>query len=190
MFRLLEAFLFLVIPSYIVYALIRLILLKKMKFDWFTECKRIVALTYFVFLIYFVWVIPAPPFNYITVNFIPFKTIYEYINMTIYSNLPINIVLKNILGNILLTFPIGFLLPLFSFKVNLKKILLISFLFPFTIEMGQVLLYYINLGSRSIDIDDIILNYIGITLGYTFYLWVNKKSSYLQRYSNRVRGGD
>lgn len=56
--------------------------------------------------------------------------------------------------------------------------------------MGQVLLFFIKLGSRSIDIDDIILNYIGITLGYTFYLLINKKSNYLQKYSNRVREGN
>jgi glycopeptide antibiotics resistance protein len=189
MFRLLEAFFFLV-PSYIVYGLIRLFLLKRIKFDWFTESKRIVILTYFVFLIYFVWIIPAPPFNYLAVNFIPFKTIYEYINMAIYSNLSMNIVITNIIGNILLTFPIGFLFPFFPFKANWKKILIISFFFPFTIEMGQVLLFFIKLGSRSIDIDDIILNYIGITLGYTFYLLINKKSNYLQKYSNRVREGN
>ncbi|WML28880.1 VanZ family protein [Neobacillus sp. OS1-32] len=184
MSRLLEAFIFLVIPFYIVYSLIRFFILKRIKINWFTECKRFVVLTYFLLLIYFVWIIPAPSFNYLSVNFLPFKTIYEYINNAIHSKISLNIAISNILGNILLTFPIGFLIPLFSVKVNWKKILLISFLIPFIIELGQVLLFFMKLGSRGIDVDDIILNSLGIILGYNLFLLVYKKASYLKKYSN------
>ena len=74
--------------------------------------------------------------------------------------------LKNLLGNIIPFIPFGFLLPIaykkFSsaisvFCVGLASILLIE-LFQFFTKLG------------SFDVDDIILNMIGIVCGYLMFL--------------------
>lgn len=68
----------------------------------------------------------------------------------------------NILGNIIPFMPFGFLLPLAYPKVNsFFNFLVVSLLFLFLIEIFQ---YFTRLGS--FDVDDIILNIIGILIGY------------------------
>ncbi|MCB2310428.1 VanZ family protein [Clostridium tagluense] len=78
--------------------------------------------------------------------------------------------IKNILGNMLLLFPFGLLLPILWKKFgNMKKTLLYSFLFTLGIEIIQLLSYYVGNIGRSFDIDDIILNTFGAWIGYMFY---------------------
>ncbi|GMK45337.1 hypothetical protein PghCCS26_24650 [Paenibacillus glycanilyticus] len=50
---------------------------------------------------------------------------------------------------------------------------------PLIIESGQLFMYFINLGMRAVDIDDVILNSSGILLGYyiTRSLFQKKKGS-------------
>ncbi|MBU3091457.1 VanZ family protein [Clostridium sp. CF011] len=78
--------------------------------------------------------------------------------------------IKNILGNTLLLFPFGLLLPILWRKFdNMKNTILISFLFSLGIEIVQLLSYYVGNFGRSFDIDDIILNTFGAWIGYMFY---------------------
>ncbi len=68
----------------------------------------------------------------------------------------------NLLGNIIPFVPFGFLLPIAYPKANsFLKVLMVSLLFLFAIEIFQ---FFTRLGS--FDIDDIMLNTIGISAGY------------------------
>ena len=51
--------------------------------------------------------------NVSTNNLIPFKSIYNLIKLN-----TVNVILKNILGNILLLVPLGFIIPLIQKKLN------------------------------------------------------------------------
>ncbi|KZZ82673.1 VanZ family protein [Bacillus sp. SJS] len=175
MIRLLEPLYIFVVPLLLTYVILRLMLIQKFRIKWKIECIRIVFITYIIYLLYFVWIIPAPQFNYLSINFIPFKTIIEYIRSALNSSIPTKVVITNLIGNILLTLPLGFLLPLYSKKINWKKIFFISLLLPIAIEVGQFFLFYLKLGSRGIDIDDVVLNFIGLIIGYSFFNWINKK---------------
>ena len=78
--------------------------------------------------------------------------------------------LKNLLGNIIPFIPFGFLLPItykkFSSAISIFVIGLASILL---IEIFQ---FFTNLGN--FDVDDIILNMIGIVCGYVIFLVINR----------------
>jgi glycopeptide antibiotics resistance protein len=90
-------------------------------------------------------------------NYIPFKTITEYI-MT--GNK------VQIFGNILITVPILFLIALSFRKLTFKKSFLISLIVTLSIEPIQLIINLVlNSSANIIDIDDLILNLIGCMMG-------------------------
>lgn len=111
--------------------------------------------------------IPAFHFGYVTLDFsgthegpanwIPFKTIIPYL----LGSGGWLIGGMNIVGNIVLLVPIGFLLPFVFTNTNWKQIIIISIVGSFLIEGTQAIL---KIGI--FDIDDVILNAIGIIIGY------------------------
>lgn len=93
-------------------------------------------------------------------NFIPFKTIIEYVQRYIdgYRNLSV----LNLLGNLALFVPMGMALPCLSRKLNrFWKVTLTVLGMVVVVELVQGLL---RVGS--IDIDDIIFNVVGAMVGY------------------------
>ena len=93
-------------------------------------------------------------------NFIPFKTIVEYVQRYIdgYRNLSV----LNLLGNLALFVPMGMALPCLSRKLNrFWKVTLTVLGMVVVVELVQGLL---RVGS--IDIDDIIFNVVGAMVGY------------------------
>lgn len=97
-------------------------------------------------------------------NLIPFKTIWQYLSGSLESYYGASWKLEavtNILGNVLLFLPIGFLAPMTSkqFK-GLKNVVLFGFAFVVFIEIFQFFT------GRSADIDDLIMNILGLTSGY------------------------
>ena len=76
--------------------------------------------------------------------------------------------LINIIGNLAIFAPIGFLVPLLWPKWTLTKVMLLGFLCSLTIELVQLP------QDRWSDIDDIILNTMGALAGYVIYFLLNK----------------
>ena len=102
---------------------------------------------------------------------IPFKTIIEYVNNTqaIYDWFA-----KNLMVNIIMFMPCGFLLPLFLKKNRIWQVLMIGIVLSVIIEIIQTLL---SVGTA--DIDDVILNTFGTFIGFGIYkliydVWINK----------------
>lgn len=101
----------------------------------------------------------------VSINLIPFTTIAYFFSTSgeLISDWK-SVVLVNLLGNVALFIPFGLLLPQLWRKFrSLKSIVIMSIAIPFTIEFIQ---YFIG---RSSDIDDVLLNAIGILLGYFFW---------------------
>lgn len=78
--------------------------------------------------------------------------------------------LKNLLGNIIPFIPFGFLLPIAYRKFNSAiKVLSTGLVSILLIEIFQ---FFTKLGN--FDVDDIILNMIGIICGYFMFLLINR----------------
>lgn len=104
-------------------------------------------------------------------NFVPFKTILPYL----LGHKGLIIAGVNLIGNIALLVPIGFLVPCIYPNVKWKSLLFIAIIAGFSIEMMQVVL-----GVGIFDIDDILLNALGVMIGYWVFLiftkWIRLKN--------------
>ena len=101
----------------------------------------------------------------IGVNFVPFKTIRNYLK---YSTDADN-VLVNLGGNVLMFVPWGLGLPLLWRKFqSFGKVMFTSLMLPIFIEFCQLFI------GRSVDVDDVILNFAGGVLGGMLYLVIRK----------------
>ncbi|MCD8160357.1 MAG: VanZ family protein [Clostridiales bacterium] len=111
------------------------------------------------------------------VNLIPLKTILSQLS----GQIPVNgdevveTSILNLLGNVLLFSPIGFFLPMLWAKYKSPKQVLWTGL---RITLAVEILQYII--GRSTDIDDVILNTLGVMLGYLFY-WLLRRLWAAQR---------
>ncbi|SFA69402.1 MULTISPECIES: VanZ family protein [unclassified Bacillus (in: firmicutes)] len=90
-------------------------------------------------------------------NFVPFSSIKELLNHFYFMG-----PLKNILGNIILFIPLGFILVLKFKRINgMLTVIIVGLLSSTTIEIIQLLL-----PNRAFDVDDIILNVLGTMVGF------------------------
>ena len=111
-------------------------------------------------------------------NFVP--SLYKYL---IKSELSIGTWVRDMLiGNMLMFIPMGILLPLVFKKTNKKNIFIISILITLSIEILQPII------GRSFDIDDIIMNFIGIIIGYLIVVIFRKpKETNKLHFENEVK---
>ncbi len=97
-----------------------------------------------------------------SVNLIPFKTIWDYAVDVAVKPWMLGIAIRNVLGNLVLFYPMGMCLPcLFPRIRTLKQTVLISLCTILSVEIIQIIF------RRGIfDIDDLILNMAGWILGF------------------------
>ena len=96
-------------------------------------------------------------------NFMPFRTILPYVlgrGGWIIAGI-------NIVGNIVLLVPLGFLLPFIFKQLNWKSSLVVAILSALFIESLQSMLHI-----GIFDIDDVILNALGCMIGYWKFLFL------------------
>lgn len=168
----------------IIYGIYRLIKIKKSKspVNYFDEIVKLIFVCYLTGLINLV-LVPSNLWSnfwfYIkngysagnslelfsgSFNFVP--SLYKYL---IKSELSIGTWVRDMLvGNMLMFIPMGILLPLVFKKINKKNIVIISIIITSSIEILQPIV------SRSFDIDDIIMNFIGIIIGYLIVAIIRK----------------
>lgn len=158
------------------YVLLRLIFLKKTKTSF--QIRREAALCLFtIFMAGLLALVFQPgPASYGQegigariatrqgMNLLPFYTISGFFKAGLGPRFVINIV-----ANILMFSPLGFFLPLLWPRWRgFFKVFLLGFAFSMTIEITQLFI------GRSVDIDDVILNTLGVAFGYFVY-WVFRK---------------
>ncbi|MDB5204318.1 MAG: VanZ family protein [Candidatus Taylorbacteria bacterium] len=93
-------------------------------------------------------------------NFVPFKTILPYL----FGYKGWIVAGINLVGNIALLVPFGFLVTSIYRNITWKKCLVLSIVVPGVIEGSQALLQ-----TGIFDIDDVILNGLGIMIGYFIF---------------------
>lgn len=98
------------------------------------------------------------------VNLIPFHTISNYLKSIANGNI-VRIATRNLLGNLFMFLPLGIYLPLIWKKC---RKLISTLLVSVGVLVGIELVQFITL-LGSLDIDDLILNLLGIMIG--FILW-------------------
>ena len=90
-------------------------------------------------------------------NFVPFKTIGIYL-----ASLDSSYWFGQMVGNLLLLVPLGLLGPIvFPWMDRWWRVLVASLLLGAAIEVAQLWI-----PDRSADVDDLLLNVVGATLGY------------------------
>ncbi len=130
--------------------------------------KEIFSLVFIIYVMCLFEVVTLQDNNYGLSNFIPFKEIFRY-------SIGSRLFIKNIIGNILLFIPYGYFI---GYYINNKKIwttAILTMLISITIEIVQI-----NIG-RTFDIDDVILNTCGGTIGFIIYTASENISNYLPK---------
>ncbi len=127
-------------------------------FSWF---YKFLIPFYTVFLLYLMFFgFGRSPYDFNIVRLIPMFSTVDFINKTIQWKT----ILLNVFGNIVMFVPFGFLGIVFE-KLESFKRLIINFLS--VIIMVEGLQYFSRLGV--FDIDDVILNTIGMAIGFWIY---------------------
>ncbi len=97
-------------------------------------------------------------------NFIPFKTVWDYIVKLSENRIELDIVIRNLAGNLIVLFPMGCFLPcMFKKFQNIGTAIALCFGIVLFVELLQMIL---RIGF--LDVDDFILNLGGAALGYLF----------------------
>lgn len=121
------------------------------------EIKKLFYILY-VFALFIL--VTSTDFESYSNNFIPFREITRY-------SITSKLFYRNVVGNILLFLPFGYLITDVikskTHKCNILIPFLLSLVTSSTIEMIQMFI------GRSFDIDDIILNVMGGLVGYIIY---------------------
>jgi glycopeptide antibiotics resistance protein len=101
-------------------------------------------------------------------NFWPFKTILAYL-----GGEPMSLIaLLNLVGNVVLLVPIGFLAPFVYRAVTWPACLAVAVAMALAVEGSQVVL-----GVGIFDIDDVILNSLGVMIGYWAFRGLVRRQS-------------
>ncbi len=102
----------------------------------------------------------------ISVNLVPFRTIIKQVNLGLGDSRPA----RQIGGNIVLFIPLGFAAPiLFEIFQKFRHFLTLALILPVFIEFTQLLGKLLAIMPRSVDIDDVILNALGLIIGFSFF---------------------
>lgn len=110
------------------------------------------------------------------INLVPLRNNYIIVQNVIHANKEFLLphLMQNILGNIVLFMPLGFLLRwVAGQRFTLSAVLLTGLLASMSIEIIQWIERRYGI-YRSVDIDDVILNTTGTLLGWWLFLLVRK----------------
>ena len=105
------------------------------------------------------------------INLVPFRTIGRYMDRLYNSAGKLNHqAVINLGGNVIMFIPLGFLLPFVSDRAKgLKNCFVMTFALLMLVETMQ---FFTLLGS--FDIDDLLLNIIGIFMGWMAYIKIHR----------------
>lgn len=169
-----------IIPLFFVIIIWRFYRIKTLKKIYKITIKREITVLLFMLYMVFLASVTIVNFNFVhdlhgvfgfftKINLIPFKQIFEAYDIA--KTMPgydFSYFLLNIGGNIALFIPFGFMIPLL-WNITIRKTILYGFLASCSIEILQ--LPFI----RGTDIDDVLLNTVGIVVGCLIYYVIRKK---------------
>ena len=134
--------------------------------------KNIIFIVYCIFLIWILFSMREARASIISfeairerisssVNIVPFDTINSYLRAYENGTISRTVVYANLIGNILLFFPMGVMLPHYMKKPRIFPFIFLILIMTILVEAVQLIT-----GLGSLDIDDVILNLSGAVIGY------------------------
>lgn len=118
--------------------------------------QDLMNLMFIIYLFLLFQLVTTTDFESYSNNFIPFKEIMRY-------RIDSSLFYRNVIGNIILFVPFGYLVSYYVKKPKYYGILILTFITSLSTEVIQM---YIG---RSFDIDDILLNFIGGLIGFLIF---------------------
>jgi glycopeptide antibiotics resistance protein len=131
-------------------------------------------------------IIPLPEFKgnvsiYRHINLVPFaRSVKSLANLSNNTQASVTLITisENFFGNIIMFIPLGIFLPLLNNKYHsFKKVILTAALCSLSIESIQFISMSFGI-YRFVDIDDVILNTFGATIGFALYKRFVRRLSY------------
>lgn len=108
-----------------------------------------------------------PALTWWMVNLVPLRTIIELARPEHVTQ-----AVRQLVGNVVMFVPLGVLLPALWARYRTPgRITLAALTASISIELLQLVLRLTGVMSRSIDIDDVILNTAGALIGWTLWRW-------------------
>ncbi|NRD80966.1 VanZ family protein [Bacillus sp. BRMEA1] len=155
---------------------------KRKPFLWTKEIIKLLFAIY-ILLVVSVTLFPIifPPFMekteiYRSINLMPLISIIKEVSQIGIAydgdtQFMIGLILRNVGGNILLLMPLGFFAPILLSKyTSFKKAVLLGLFTSIGIECLQLIELLLGIAfSRTVDIDDVICNVMGASIGYLIY---------------------
>ncbi|MGN1342386.1 MAG: VanZ family protein [Bacilli bacterium] len=133
--------------------------------------KELIYLISIIYILCLFHVVTFQDNNYGISNFVPFKEIFRY-------DFGTPKFMKNIVGNIMLFIPYGFIASYLIKNKKFSTITILTIIVSLTIETVQ---YYIG---RVFDIDDVILNLAGGIIGFLIYVGIDAIRSKIKIFKN------
>lgn len=139
------------------------------------KISSIVYTVVMVYLLFFQRVANVDYSNYteqlkLRLNLVPFRTVMLYLRVAFKQDSIINFATINLLGNVIMFVPMGIFLPsMFKSKRNILNFIVTVIVM---ISMVEVIQLFTLLGSC--DIDDLILNVVGATIGFLLWKYVHR----------------
>lgn len=128
--------------------------------------KELLYLISIIYIMCLFYVVTFQDVSWSTSNFTLFKEMFRYEFGT-------KSFFHNVIGNMLMFIPFGFLISYFLKLEKPYSIIILSFITSVTIEVTQLLI------GRVFDIDDIILNVIGGFIGFLLFYILGKIEKHL-----------
>lgn len=168
-----KVFLIIAVPVWVIF---RIIKIKKAEIKNLIRYEIVVNLL-FIYLLYLAQMTIFPlnigiPIER-RINLIPFKTIMQFAPilfkhglLTNSGNQLLNAGAINIIGNIVVFLPVGILIPLLGKRfAKFKTTVMLGFTSSLAIEILQ----FLFARGRCMDIDDLILNTLGVVIGWGIF---------------------
>ena len=150
-----------ILISVVLLSSLRLSYILKSK-ESFVLYKELLTLFFMIYILCMFQVVTFQDVSNIgTNNFVPFREILRY-------NFGSRLFIKNIIGNVVMFIPYGFFVSYYGKSDDYKTTLALIFVASLVIELTQLAI------GRVFDVDDVLLNIIGGTIGYFVYKLLNK----------------
>lgn len=128
--------------------------------------KELLKYLFILYIMCLFYVVTFQDVSWSTSNLVPFKEIFRY-------KFGSKLFMKNVLGNMIMFIPYGFFVSYFLKLEKLSSSFIMTFITSLTIEGTQLLI------GRVFDVDDILLNLLGGSIGFTIYYIIYKIKSKL-----------
>lgn len=169
-----------IITGALIWIVIRTLIMFRNKKYKSISIKREIIFNAFIIYCIAVIVVISPDFRVIgmgmtsihpSINLVPFVDIINGFQHSPFSfAFKLKLLLRNLLGNLVLLLPLSVFLPMLWSKFRcFKKTILTGVTVSLTIELVQLMFSFFGISGRIADIDDLILNSIGVLIGYFIY---------------------